>query len=82
MPTWKPVKPLNGPASQGRQHAYQLDKIDAPFLKRRNGDGSISYKKNGALFTKAAEPEELIDDDGSNRVSKQEIIKFMRENCE
>lgn len=59
---WKPVKQLNGPTSQGRQHAYQLDKIDAPFLKRRNGDGSISYKKNGALFTKAVEPEELIDD--------------------
>ena len=38
MATWKPVKLLNGPASQGRQHAYQLDKIDAPFLKRRNGD--------------------------------------------
>lgn len=62
MATWKPVKPLNGPTSQGRQHAYQLDKIDAPFLKRRNGDGSISYKKNGVLFAKAAEPEELIDD--------------------
>lgn len=59
---WKPVKQLNGPTSQGRQHAYQLDKIDAPFLKRRNGDGSISYKKNGALFAKATEPEELIDD--------------------
>lgn len=59
---WKPVKPLNGHTSQGRQHAYELDRIGAPFLKRRNGDGSISYKKNGALFTKAAEPEELIDD--------------------
>ena len=61
---WKPAKPLNGPSSQGRQHAYELDRIGAPFLKRRNGDGSISYKKNGELFTRAAPPDDPELDDG------------------
>lgn len=50
---WKPVKSKGARSPQGQRHARELDRIKAPFIKRRNGDGSVSRKKDGALFERS-----------------------------
>ena len=54
---WKPVKSKGARSPQGQRHARELDRIKAPFLKRVNGDGSVSRKKGNALFEVSATEE-------------------------
>lgn len=62
--TWKPVKSQSARSPQGQRHARELDRIKAPFIKRRNGDGSVSMKKGATLVERAAPKEELPLPDG------------------
>lgn len=47
--SFKPVRSRGRPSSQGRQHARELTRIKAPYLKRYNADGSVSRKRKGEL---------------------------------
>lgn len=59
---WKPVKSLSTRSPQGQSHARELDRIKAPYLKRRNGDGSVSVKKGNTLVERSVpDAEDLTD---------------------
>lgn len=45
------------PSSTGERQARHLDTLGAPSLHRKNPDGSVSRKVNGALYVDPAKPE-------------------------
>lgn len=59
----KPVKQRGGWTPQGRRKARVLDEVNAPYLKARNGDGSIS-KKAGPFLSTSLAPQAPLEFDG------------------
>lgn len=60
--SFKPVRSRGQHSPQGRQHARELTRIKAPYLKRYNADGSVSRKRKGDLTVTTSTHEENPQD--------------------
>jgi Ca2+-binding EF-hand superfamily protein len=60
----------------------KYDKDGSGQLSREEAMSFLRNTFTGTAPSQFAALFELIDEDGSNRVTKAELIKFMRENCE